>query len=242
MRRTAFVNSPEFARIRAHVLVTLAAWGALMLTALKVQFNVAAWADDASPVAIASEHDRTPAVQNENYGELLKRAAAGLSGAVKLAHKDLVGRPAELRGRVVAWEGVILGDVHRLQVEPMPLSPGETPPDTSRACEAVVSDPVEGGTIAVTFLEPGPKPAAHGRIQFEGSFWKLVTYTNQRGDVVAAPYLVARTWRLAPEEKSSPLLPILMGLTGGLAVASIVIGAQASRRKDSWKNSTGSAK
>lgn len=242
MRRTAFVNSPEFARIRAHVLVTLTAWGALMVAALKVQFNVAAWADDASPVAIATEHDRTPAVQNENYGELLKRAAAGLEAPVKATHTDLLARPAELRGKVVGWEGVIFGDVRRLQVEPMPLAPGETPPDTSKACEAVVLDPVGGGTVAVTFLEPGPKPSAHGRIQFEGSFWKIVTYTNQRGDVVAAPYLVARTWRLAPEEKHSPLLPILMGLTGGLAIASIVIGAQASRHKDAWTNSTGSAK
>ena len=62
------------------------------------------------------------------------------------------------------------------------------------------------------------------------------------GDVVAAPYLVAKSWSVLKVERSSPLLPILMGLTGGLAIASILVGAQASRRKESWKNSSDSAK
>ncbi|MEK7466076.1 MAG: hypothetical protein AAB074_01565 [Planctomycetota bacterium] len=242
MRRTTYFRSAEFARIRAHLLVTLTAWGALMLLALKVQFNMAAWADDASPVTIASERDRTPAVQSDYYGELLKRASAGLGAPETLGYNDLMERPAECRGRVVRREGVIFGDVRKLPVEPVPLAPGEAPPDTSKACEAVIMDPVSGKTVAVTFLEPGEKPAAHGRIEFVGAFWKIVTYTNQRGDVVAAPYLVAKTWVVMKPEKRSPLLPILMGLTGGLAIASIVIGAQASRRKDACKSSSDSAK
>ncbi|KAF0246514.1 MAG: hypothetical protein FD180_619 [Planctomycetota bacterium] len=242
MRRTTYINSPEFARIRAHVLVTVTAWGALMLVALKVQFNMTAWADDASPVTIASEHDRTPAVQSEFYGELLKRASAGLPAPEKLGYGDMMDRPAELRGKVVRWEGVILGEVRRLAVEPVPLAPGEAPPEVSKSCEATVMDPVSGKTVAVTFLEPGPQPAAHGRIVFDGAFWKIATYPNQRGDVKAAPYLVAKTWTLSQPAKASPVLPILMGLTGGLAIASIVIGAGASRRKDACKSSSDSAK
>jgi hypothetical protein len=242
VRRTTFLNSPEFARIRAHVLVTLTAWGALMFVALKVQFNSAAWADGSSPVTLAAERDRTPAVQNELYGELLKRAAAGLGPGERISHDDMLSRPAELRGKIVHWEGVIFGDVRRLQVEPVPLAPGEAPPETSGACEAVIHDKVSGKTVAVTFLKPGPKPAPHGGIVFDGAFWKIVTYTNQRGEVVAAPYLVAKSWELAKREQSSPVLPILMGLTGGLALASILIGTQASRRKDAWSSLTDSGK
>lgn len=237
-----FLHSPEFARIRAHVLLTLTAWGALMVAAIKVQFDTAAWAEDASPVSIVAEHDRTPAVQNDAFAELVKRAARGLGEADGLAHREMMERPEAVRGRVARWEGVIVGDVRRLEVEPVPLSTGEAPPDVSKACEGVVLDPVSGMTVAATFLEPGPQPPAHGRIVFDGAFWKVATWTNRRGDVVAAPYLVARTWTLAREDRPAPVLPILMGITGGIAIASIVIGAQASRRQSAWKNSTGSAK
>lgn len=207
-----------------------------MVVALKVQVEVAAWADDASPVVIGSEHDRTPAVQNELYGELLKRASAGLGAGERISHADMLSRPAELRGKIVRWEGVILESVRRMEVEPVPLAPGETPPDTSNACEAVILDTVVSGkTVAVTFLKPGPKPSAHGRIVFDGAFWKLATYTNKRGETVSAPYLVANTWELVKREESRPLLPILIGLTGGIAMASIVIGAQATRRRGHGK-------
>lgn len=242
MKRTLFLNSPEFARIRAHVLVTLTAWGALMVVAMKVQFETAAWAEDASPVSIVAEHDRTPAVQNDAFAELVKRAARGLGAAEGVAHRDMMDRPGEVRGKVARWEGVFVGDLRRLEVEPVPLVAGEAPPDVSKACEGVVLDPVSGMTVAAMFLEPGPKPPAHGRIVFEGAFWKVATWTNRRGDVVAAPYLVAPTWTLTHEERPAPVLPILMGITGGIAIASIVIGAQASRRQSAWKNSTGSAK
>jgi len=189
-----------------------------------------AWAEAPETVTLWGERDRTPAVQNELYGELVKRAAAGVAEGERVPHDGLMDRPAELRGKPVRWEGVLLADPVEKVIEPVPLAPGEAPPDVSQASEAVVLDPVSGTTVIVTFLEPGPRPAVHGRIVLDGVFWKLVSYQNRRGETVCSPYLVARTWRLAPREEPGMLIPILMGVTGGLAIASIVIGAQASRK------------
>lgn len=241
MKRTTFLGSPEFGWIRGHVLVTVTAWGALMLVAMKVQFNSKAWAEDSAPVTIQTEKDRTPAVQNEFFAELLKRAAAGISASEKIGHRDMVERPAEVRGKGVHWEGILFDDVRRQPIEPLPLASGEMPPDVSKAVQTIVLDKTSGKTVAVTFLEPGPKPPHSGTIAFDGAFWKIVTYTNQRGDVVPSPYLVAKTWTVVAEETSSPVLPALMGLTGGIAIASVVIGAGASRRKRTWTNSQPSA-
>jgi hypothetical protein len=188
------------------------------------------------------DRDGTEAVQTEAYGELVKRAAAGLGPGEAVTHADLTARPADFRGRTIRWAGVILGDVMPRRIEPVPLAAGEAPPDVSRACEAVLLDPVSGTTWAATFLAPGPRPAAHGRIELEGAFWKIVTWRNRRGATVAAPYLVAKTWALEPVEEPATVLPLLMALTGGLAIASIVVGAQAHRRKDEWASLTASAR
>lgn len=238
MTRATYLQSPEFRRIRWYSTALLGTFGALLAGAFHVQMKALAWAEGTEPIATAaSAQDRTPAVQDEAYSELLKRAAGGKLGAgEKVPYAALMENPAAHRAKTLRIEGVILGSPARKTVEPVPLAPGETPPELSQACEAVVLDPVAGTTYAVTFLEPGPRPAAHGRIVVDGAFWKIVTYQNRRGDVVAAPYLVARTWTLVPRAEGSPTIPLLMGITGGLAIASIVIGAQASRRREEWKD------
>ena len=235
--KTPFLNSPEFRRLRGWSTALLGTFGALMAVAFHVQMKALAWAEGTEPVATAaSAQDRTPAVQDEAYSELLKRAAGGKLGpGERVPYTALMENPAAHRAKTVRVEGVILGAPSRKTLEPVPLAPGEAPPELGQACEAVVLDPVAGTTYAVTFLEPGPRPAAHGRIVVEGAFWKVVTYQNRRGDVVAAPYLVARTWTLVPREEGQGTIPLLMGITGGLAIASIMIGAQASRRSEPWK-------
>jgi hypothetical protein len=231
--RTPFLRSPEFRRIQGHCIALLFAFGAMMLAALELRSRptTASAEDAAAPPAPRGTVDFTAAFQDDAFGELVKRAAKGGGAFEPVPAADLQAHPGDRRGAGVRFTGVFLADPVRQEIEPVALAAGEAPPDVSQAMEATLLDPVTGHVLRATFLEPGPRAGAHRRVVVEGFFWKIESYRNRRGETVSAPYLVAKSWTLEPRPPETSVLPLLMSLTGGIAVASIVLGAQASRRR-----------
>ncbi len=180
--------------------------------------------------------DGTPAREDALYRRLLWQAWETPGPGEAVAGSTLAAHPDIWRARPVRCGGVILGDPAPCRVQVLFESHGHAPADASRACEALVVDSASGDRVVALFLEPGPSPAAHGRIEFTGLFWKVAAWKNRRGEPVSAPYVIARTWTLAsPREPENPAF-LMLAVPGGIVVASLLIGFLASRRQRAWND------
>ena len=163
-------------------------------------------------------------VSHHSEAELIEKARTELDHTASLAAPD------KWRGAIVHVRGLVAGiDAVKLS------SPIGEEGDVYRAI-ITEADGTEG--VVVDFAQHPPVvELQYDVVDVEGVFFRTVQYENRKGEIVTAPYLIARNLRVLDLEKApgrtvmDPLGKILIGAAILFVVVRVLMSVQRSRSR-----------